>query len=91
MQHRVDAGAPAALVGARKQPEAKTGNGAEHGERGIVHPLGVLEMARGVVDDVALERSPGTRTRLGQQLADVAHPLRRTAPPARRRGGGRSP
>ena len=53
---------------------------AEHRQRCLVDPLGVLQVAWGVVRDIPFDRCAGARSTLGQEFAHIAHP--------RRKGGG---
>ena len=73
MQHGVDAGAAAALVGAGKQPEPQAGNGVQHGERLGLDLLRVLQVAGRIVDDIERERAALARSLGREQLGHVAH------------------
>ena len=64
----------------------------EHGERGVVHPLGVLQVTGRVVGDLELERA---RPAAGPRSARSSHTSRTLAASASAaasvRGGGRTP
>ena len=76
LQHRVDARAAAALVGAGQQAEPEPGDGREHRERRRLHALRVLQVAGRVVRDV--ERQGAART--GPAAASSSDTSRTLAP-----------
>ena len=74
MEHRVDAGAAAALVGARKETEPQARYRPEHCQRLGLHLLRVLQVAGRIVDHVERQGSALSRAPRGEQLTHVAHP-----------------
>ena len=74
VQHGVDAGTSAALVGARKDAQSQPGYGAEHRERLRLYVLRVLQVARRIIDYIERKRAALSRPPGREQVGDVAHP-----------------
>jgi hypothetical protein len=80
LQQRENPRTAAAAVGPGQQAKPEPRDRAQHRHRGLVHPLRVLEMTRGVVGDGEIQRRAPPRATFGQQLAHIAdlrgHPRR---------------
>src|ERR1044071_5102661 len=73
LKQRKNAGAPAAAIGAREEPDVELRNRFQHCERSRMHSLGVLQMTGSVVSNLDPEPHTRSRTLLRQQLGNVTH------------------
>jgi hypothetical protein len=72
-QDRINSGGAAALLRSGQQLQPEAWNGAEHLQWSFMHPLGVLQVAWGIVGHVERERSTWSRPSFGEQFGHIAY------------------